>query len=164
MNDIDEDLLRDLPVEIWLESDVGQSLLALAREGKCKYTRMNATLGRFDRIESDQEVRQWSGDASKIYRPTADAPTVGGFRADYSAVSPQDLKDDPQLAELYSNSSPPELASVLLMPRELTDAQADAALRATAVWLDVKGSQLTVNREKMKARYRALVKFIELQK
>lgn len=50
------------------------------------------------------------------------------------------------------------------MPRELTDQQADAALRATAVWLDVKGSQLTVNREKMKARYRALVKFIESQK
>jgi phage gp37-like protein len=47
------------------------------------------------------------------------------------------------------------------MPRELTDEQADAALRATAVWLDVKGSQLTVNREKMKARYQALVKFIE---
>ena len=47
------------------------------------------------------------------------------------------------------------------MPRELTDEQADAALRATAVWLEVKGSQLTVNREKMKARYRMLVKFIE---
>lgn len=50
------------------------------------------------------------------------------------------------------------------MPRELTDEQADAALRATAVWLDVNGSALTVNREKMKARYRSLVKFIEAHK
>lgn len=47
------------------------------------------------------------------------------------------------------------------MPRELTDEQADAAMRATAVHLDIKGSQLTVNREKMKARYRALVRYIE---
>lgn len=50
------------------------------------------------------------------------------------------------------------------MPRDLTDEQADAAMRATAVHLDIKGSALTVNREKMKARYRALVKFIEAQK
>jgi hypothetical protein len=51
----------------------------------------------------------------------------------------------------------------LQMPRDLTDEQADAAMRATAVHLDIKGSQLTVNREKMKARYRALVKFIEAE-
>lgn len=50
-----------------------------------------------------------------------------------------------------------------LMPVELSDEQSDAALRATASWLDVKGSQLTVNREKMKARYRALVKFVNEQ-
>lgn len=49
------------------------------------------------------------------------------------------------------------------MPRELTDKQADIALAATAKFLDIKGSQLTVNREKMKARYRALVTFIESQ-
>ena len=55
----------------------------------------------------------------------------------------------------------PPCPDAIEMPRELTDQQADAALQATAVWLDVKGSQLTVNREKMKARYRALVKFIE---
>ena len=48
----------------------------------------------------------------------------------------------------------------VVMPRELSDEQADAALRATAVWLEVKGSQLTVNREKMKARYASLVKFV----
>lgn len=47
------------------------------------------------------------------------------------------------------------------MPRELSDRQAAAALTATASWLDVKGSALTVNREKMKARYRALVRHIE---
>lgn len=49
----------------------------------------------------------------------------------------------------------------ILMPRELSDRQADAALAATASWLNVKGSALTVNREKMKARYRALVQHIE---
>lgn len=53
------------------------------------------------------------------------------------------------------------IAAPVLMPRELTDEEADAAMRATAVHLDIRGSQLTVNREKMKARYRALVKFIE---
>ena len=52
----------------------------------------------------------------------------------------------------------------IAMPRELTDRQADAALAATATWLDVKGSALTVNREKMKARYRALVRHIERSK
>lgn len=54
-----------------------------------------------------------------------------------------------------------KIQSSVSMPRELSDAEADAALRATAVWLEVKGSQLTVNREKMKSRYRSLVKFIE---
>jgi hypothetical protein len=55
------------------------------------------------------------------------------------------------------------LPKTISMPRELTDKQADIALAATAKFLDIKGSQLTVNREKMKARYRALVKFIESQ-
>ncbi len=49
----------------------------------------------------------------------------------------------------------------ILMPIELTDKQADAALCATASWLNIEGSGLTVNREKMKARYKALVKHIE---
>lgn len=48
--DIAEDLLRDLPVEIWLEGDIGQTLLKLAEEGRCKYTRLNSTLGRFEPI------------------------------------------------------------------------------------------------------------------
>ena len=51
----------------------------------------------------------------------------------------------------------------VVMPRELTDEQADAALMATAVWLEIQGTQLTKNREKMKARYRFLVKHIEEQ-
>jgi hypothetical protein len=45
------------------------------------------------------------------------------------------------------------MSNMIQMPRELTDEQADAAMRATAVHLDIKGSQLTLNREKMKARY-----------
>lgn len=60
-------------------------------------------------------------------------------------------------------ASPQGRETAVPMPVELTDEQADAALRATAVWLEVKGSQLTVNREKMKARYRSLVKFIALK-
>lgn len=51
----------------------------------------------------------------------------------------------------------------IAMPRDLIDRQADAANAATASFLNIKGSQLTVNREKMKARYRALVRFIEKQ-
>jgi len=70
----------------------------------------------------------------------------------------------PYLRELQAASAgshAPSEPMDIVMPRELTDEQADAAMRATAVHLDIKGSQLTVNREKMKARYRALVKFIE---
>ena len=83
---------------------------------------------------------------------------IGKYRADYSALPEDGFPDDPALVELYANSN---FVSAVLMPRELTDEQADAAMRATAVHLDIKGSQLTVNREKMKARYRSLVKFIE---
>lgn len=43
-------LLRSLPREIWMESDDGQMLFALARDGHCKYTRMNSTLGRFEHL------------------------------------------------------------------------------------------------------------------
>lgn len=48
-----DDLLRDLPMEIWTESDIGQALLQLARERRCKYTRLNSTFGRFDPIDQD---------------------------------------------------------------------------------------------------------------
>lgn len=43
-------LLASLPRELWTESEDGQALLYLANHGECKYTRMNATLGRFDPI------------------------------------------------------------------------------------------------------------------
>lgn len=68
---------------------------------------------------------------------------------------------DQEFREKLSQQLDEMLSDIIIMPRELTDEQADAAMRATAVHLDIKGSQLTVNREKMKARYRALVKFIE---
>ena len=51
---LDEDLLRDLPTEVWTESNIGQSLLQLAREGKCRHIRLNATLGRFEPIKGDE--------------------------------------------------------------------------------------------------------------
>lgn len=51
--------------------------------------------------------------------------------------------------------------TTILMPREPSDDLLDAALRATAVWLDIKGSALTVNREKMRARYKAMVAVVE---
>ena len=43
-----------------------------------------------------------------------------------------------------------------IAPRELTDEDADYALSATASHLDIQGSQLTVNREKMKRRWNHL--------
>lgn len=42
-----------------------------------------------------------------------------------------------------------------LVPQTMTDEMVDAALRATAVHLDIQGSQLTVNREKMRRRWQA---------
>ena len=46
---------------------------------------------------------------------------------------------------------------LVTVPKEPTDEMVDAALRATAAYLDIKGSQLTVNREKMRIRWRAMV-------
>ena len=46
---------------------------------------------------------------------------------------------------------------LVTVPKEPTDEMVDAALRATAAHLDIKGSQLTVNREKMRIRWRAMV-------
>lgn len=45
-----EVLLARLPLEIWTECDDGQALLQLVREGRCRYTRLNSTLGHFERI------------------------------------------------------------------------------------------------------------------
>lgn len=43
------------------------------------------------------------------------------------------------------------------VPLEPTTAMVEAGLGVTAAWLDIKGSALTVNREKMRRRYRAMV-------
>lgn len=50
---------------------------------------------------------------------------------------------------------------LVVVPREPTDEMIDAALSATAAWLDIPGSQLTVNREKMRRRYKAMIGFYE---
>lgn len=44
----EELLLGRLPLEVWTEGPDGQALLELSRRGLCKYTRLNATLGRFE--------------------------------------------------------------------------------------------------------------------
>ena len=44
--------------------------------------------------------------------------------------------------------------------REPTENVIDAGLRATAVHLDIKGSQLTINRGKMLARFNAMINAI----
>lgn len=46
----------------------------------------------------------------------------------------------------------------VLVPKEPTKKMIDAGLAATAVWLDIPGSATTVNREKMRLRYRAMIK------
>lgn len=45
----------------------------------------------------------------------------------------------------------------ILAPREPTEDMVSAALRATNVWLNIPGTALTVNREKMRIRYRAML-------
>lgn len=44
-----------------------------------------------------------------------------------------------------------------LVPKEPTEAMVRKALSSTAVWHDIKGSQLTVNMEKMRIRWRAML-------
>jgi hypothetical protein len=48
-------------------------------------------------------------------------------------------------------------SDLVIVPKEPTEEMIDAALRATAAHLDIKGSQLTVNREKMRIRWRAMI-------
>lgn len=50
---------------------------------------------------------------------------------------------------------------LVVVPREPTDAMIDAALVTTAAWLDIKGSALVVNREKMRRRYKAMIETYE---
>lgn len=43
------------------------------------------------------------------------------------------------------------------VPMEPTEEMVTAGIASTAAWLELKGSQMTVNREKMRRRYRAMV-------
>lgn len=45
-------------------------------------------------------------------------------------------------------------AGYVVVPHDISNEACDAALRATGSWLDIKGSALTVNREKMRRRWR----------
>lgn len=49
LSDADNALLAAMPFEMWTECEDGQACLRLARHGLCKHTRLNATLGRFER-------------------------------------------------------------------------------------------------------------------
>lgn len=44
-----------------------------------------------------------------------------------------------------------------LVPKEPTEEMVRKALSSTAVWHDIKGSQLNVNMEKMRIRWRAML-------
>ena len=44
-----------------------------------------------------------------------------------------------------------------VVPLEPTEVMIEAGLAATGAWLDIPGSALTVNREKMRRRYKAMV-------
>ncbi len=48
-------------------------------------------------------------------------------------------------------------AGFVIVPRKATDNMIDMGLAATSAWLDIPGSALTVNREKMRRRYHAMV-------
>lgn len=47
-------LLASLPIEIWTDSEDGQTLFELWRRGLCTYKRLNSTLGRFGPIAADK--------------------------------------------------------------------------------------------------------------
>lgn len=49
-----------------------------------------------------------------------------------------------------------------LVPKEPTDVMVNKALSSTAVWHDIPGSRLTVNREKMRIRWRAMLAAVPL--
>ena len=50
-------------------------------------------------------------------------------------------------------------AGYAIVPHVPSEPMLDAGLRATAAWLDIPGSGLTVNREKMKRRYMSMIKW-----
>lgn len=53
--------------------------------------------------------------------------------------------------------SPDERNGYVIVPQEPTDAMVEAGLAVTAAWHDLPGSAMTVNREKMRRRYRAMI-------
>ncbi len=50
----DDRLLAELPREMWSECAEGRALIELARVGKCKMTRINATLCRFEPLPNGE--------------------------------------------------------------------------------------------------------------
>ena len=50
-----------------------------------------------------------------------------------------------------------------IVPKEPTEEMVTAGLAQTSAWLDIKGSALTVNREKMRIRYRAMVTAFKIE-
>lgn len=68
---------------------------------------------------------------------------------------PNDTRDTPPG---LAPATPGRADDWQLVPMDPTDDLADAGLRATAAHLDIKGSALTVNREKMRVRWRAILK------
>lgn len=58
LTDEAKNLLASLPREVWTEGAEGQMLLSLARHGECKFTRVNATLCRFERLTENGDGNQ----------------------------------------------------------------------------------------------------------
>lgn len=54
-------------------------------------------------------------------------------------------------------------AGYVVVPHDISNEACDAALRATGSWLDIKGSGLTINREKMRRRWRNALTFYKNQ-
>lgn len=80
-------------------------------------------------------------------------------------MNPKDLvrelmvRDEPAFhnARVLKFFSDLDAAGFAIVPKEPTPAMIDAGLRATAVFLDIQGSALTVNREKLRRRYSAML-------
>lgn len=69
------------------------------------------------------------------------------------------LADDLTVAEIEAQLQEAlDKEGLVVVPREPTEKMINAALAATSAWLDIPGSQLTVNREKMRLRYKAMLK------
>jgi hypothetical protein len=56
--------------------------------------------------------------------------------------------------------SPDERNGYVIVPSEPTEDMITAGLVPTVSWQDIKGSRLTVNREKMRLRYKAMIEAV----